>query len=63
VDANLARRTEAEAPDGGPRHAPWAKGSGGNHVKARFRSQALRVLLALVALGSWAMVLEAGRRW
>jgi hypothetical protein len=32
-------------------------------VKALVQSQVLRVLLALVALGSSAIVLEAGRRW
>jgi hypothetical protein len=32
-------------------------------VKDLIRSQAFRVLLALAALGSSALVLEAGRRW
>jgi hypothetical protein len=32
-------------------------------MKDLLRSQALRVLLALTALGSSALVLEAGRRW
>jgi hypothetical protein len=32
-------------------------------VKKLVKSQAFRVLLALAALGSSAIVLEAGRRW
>jgi hypothetical protein len=32
-------------------------------VKKLVKSQASRVLLALAALGSSAIVLEAGRRW
>ena len=32
-------------------------------MKDLLRSQALRVLLVLAALGSSALVLEAGRRW
>ncbi len=32
-------------------------------MKKLITSQALRVLLALAALGSSAIVLEAGRRW
>lgn len=63
MDANLARRTKAEALQGDRGTHHGRMGSGGNHVKALVRSQALRVLLALVALGSSAIVLEAGRRW
>ncbi len=63
MDANLARRTTAEAPGGDLGSHPGRDGSGGFDVKDLLRSQAFRVLLALVVLGSSAIVLEAGRRW
>ncbi len=63
MDANLARRTKAEAPQGDRGTHHGRQGSGGNRVNDLVRSQVLRVLLALVALGSSAIVLEAGRRW
>jgi hypothetical protein len=63
VDANLARRTEAEAPQGDQGTHHGRQEAGGNHVNDLVRSQALRVLLALVSIGCSAIVLEAGRRW
>jgi hypothetical protein len=62
VDANLARRTMANAPTGAAALTRGEKDQVGT-VKDLVRSQAYRVLLALVAIGSSALVLEAGRRW
>jgi hypothetical protein len=62
VNADLARFTTAPAPQGGRSTHP---GEMENRyvMKSAFKAQACRVLLALGALASSALVLEAGKRW
>jgi hypothetical protein len=62
VNADLARFTTAMAPQGGRSAHP-----GDTEIryvmKNTVKAQACRVLLALGALASSALVLEAGKRW
>jgi hypothetical protein len=62
VNADLARFTTAPAPQGRRSDHP---GDRKNRyvMKFAFKAQACRVLLALGALASSALVLEAGKRW
>lgn len=63
MDANLARRTLAEAPDGAEAITRDESDQVGTLVKQFIHSHTFRILLVLAALGSSALVLEAGRRW
>jgi hypothetical protein len=62
VKASLARFTRALMPriDGPSSLGP---GSGGKTMKAIFRTQTVRVILALMTLASSALVIQAGHRW
>ena len=62
MDADLARFTTAPAPQGDRSTHP---GDTENRyvMKIAYKAQACRVLLALGALASSALVLEAGKRW
>jgi hypothetical protein len=62
VNADLARFTTAPAPQGSRSDHP---GDTENRyvMKNTVKAQACRVLLALGALASSALVLEAGKRW
>ena len=62
MNADLARFTTAPAPQGSRSDHP---GDRENRyvMKFAFKAQAFRVLLALGAIASSALVLEAGKRW
>ena len=62
MNADLARFTTAPAPQGSRSDHP---GDTENRYVMKFalKAQACRVLLALGALASSALVLEAGKRW
>ena len=62
MNADLARSTAAPAPEGSRSDHP---GDTENRyvMKTTVKAQACRVLLALGALASSALVLEAGKRW
>jgi len=62
VNADLARFTMAPAPQGGRSTHPGEK-EDRFVMRIAVKSQAFRVLLALGALASSALVLEAGKRW
>jgi hypothetical protein len=62
VNADLARFTTAPAPQGSRSDHPGDTET--RYVmKSSFKAQACRVLLALGAIASSALVLEAGKRW
>jgi hypothetical protein len=62
VNADLARFTTAPAPQGDRGTHPGER-EDRYVMKFAFKAQACRVLLALGALASSALVLEAGKRW
>ncbi len=62
MNADLARFTTAPAPQG--RRSTHPGETENRYVmKSAYKAQAFRVLLALGALASSALVLEAGKRW
>ena len=62
MNADLARFTKAPAPQGDRSSHPGVE-EDRYVMKTALKAQAFRVLLALGALASSALVLEAGKRW